>query len=59
VLARGKQFAAGSALEGGGFDRSLSGFPRSEPVARKLASDVRTAVPLRRDRWFESTSLQR
>jgi hypothetical protein len=28
------------------------GFPRSEPVARKPTSDVRTAVPLQRDRWF-------
>ena len=34
------------------------GFRRSEPLARKQTSVVRTAVPLRRDRWFESASLQ-
>jgi hypothetical protein len=46
-------------LEGTGFEPSvpLGDCRRSEPLARKQTSGVGTAVPLRRDRWFESGSL--
>jgi hypothetical protein len=61
ALARGGQFAEDSPLEGGGFEPSvpLGDCRRSEPLARKQTPGVGTAVPLRRDRWFESGSLHR
>ena len=55
------RFASDSPLVETGFEPSvpLRECRRSEPLARNETSSVGNGVPLRRDRWFESGSLQR